>query len=125
MSVARILLVEDDPRIVSFLQPGLNAESYSVEVARNGIEALELARKGEFTLVILDYMLPGLDGLEVCARLRQDGCGSLILMLTAKDALQDKIAGLKSGADDYLTKPFAFGELLARIEALLRRRGYA
>jgi two-component system, OmpR family, response regulator len=123
MPVARILLVEDDPRIVSFLQPGLTAESYSVEVARDGIQALELARRSEFALIILDYMLPGLDGLEVCAKLRREGNRSLILMLTAKDALQDKIAGLKGGADDYLTKPFAFGELLARIEALLRRGG--
>jgi two-component system, OmpR family, response regulator len=123
MAVTRLLLVEDDPRIVSFLQPGLKAENYSVEVARDGREGLDMARKGEFSLIILDYMLPGLDGLEVCARLRADGCKSLILMLTAKDGLRDKIAGLKGGADDYLTKPFAFGELLARIEALLRRKG--
>ena len=123
MAGARLLLVEDDQRIVSFLQRGLRAENYSVEVARDGAAGLELARSGEFALVILDRMLPGLDGMEVCARLREEGCNSLILMLTARDALQDKIAGLKSGADDYLTKPFAFGELLARIEALLRRKG--
>jgi two-component system, OmpR family, response regulator len=123
MAVARLLLVEDDPRIVSFLHPGLGAEGYSVEVAHDGLKGLELARTGDFALIVLDYMLPGIDGLELCARLRQEGCQSLVLVLTAKDGLQDKIAGLKSGADDYLTKPFAFGELLARIEALLRRRG--
>jgi two-component system, OmpR family, response regulator len=123
MAGTRLLLVEDDQRIVSFLQRGLKAENYSVEVARDGAAGLELARRGEFALVILDRMLPGLDGMEVCARLREEGCNSLILMLTARDALQDKIAGLKSGADDYLTKPFAFGELLARLEALLRRKG--
>ncbi len=121
MTVARLLIVEDDPRIVSFLEPGLKAENFSVEVARDGHQGLDMARTGEFALIILDYMLPGLNGLEVCARLREDGCPSLILMLTAKDGLQDKIAGLKGGADDYLTKPFAFGELLARMEALLRR----
>ena len=123
MAGTRLLLVEDDQRIVSFLQRGLKAENYSIEVARDGAAGLELARSGEFALVILDRMLPGLDGMEVCARLREEGCNSMILMLTARDALQDKIAGLKSGADDYLTKPFAFSELLARIEALLRRKG--
>jgi len=123
MAGTRLLLVEDDQRIVSFLQRGLRAENYSVEVARDGAAGLELARSGEFALVILDRMLPGLGGLEICARLREEGSNSLILMLTAKDGLQDKITGLKSGADDYLTKPFAFGELLARIEALLRRKG--
>jgi two-component system, OmpR family, response regulator len=121
MTVARLLLVEDDPRIVSFLQPGLKAESYSIDIARDGRQGLDMARNGEYALIILDYVLPGFNGLEVCARLREEGCRSLILMLTAKDRLQDKIAGLKGGADDYLTKPFAFGELLARIEALLRR----
>jgi two-component system OmpR family response regulator len=125
MTIARLLLVEDDPRIVSFLQPGLKAEGYGVEVARDGVAGLELARSGQFALIILDHMLPGLNGLELCARLRGEGSNSLILMLTAKDRLQDKIAGLKGGADDYLTKPFAFGELLARIEALLRRRSEA
>lgn len=123
MAVARLLLVEDDPRIVSFLHPGLTAEGYSVEVARDGLKGFEFARGGEFALIILDHMLPGLNGLELCMRLREEGCQSLIMMLTAKDGLHDKIAGLKGGADDYLTKPFAFGELLARIEALLRRKG--
>jgi two-component system OmpR family response regulator len=121
MVIARVLLVEDDPRIVSFLHRGLQAEGYGVEVAREGRRGLELARSGEFDLIVLDRMLPGLEGLEVSARLRAEGCQSLILMLTAKDHLQDKIDGLKGGADDYLTKPFAFDELLARMEALLRR----
>jgi two-component system, OmpR family, response regulator len=121
MPSARLLLVEDDPRIASFLQRGLAAEGYGVDLVRDGVEGLERATAGAYTLIVLDYMLPGLDGLEVCARLRKAGCRSLILMLTAKDGLQDKIAGLKGGADDYLTKPFAFDELLARIEALLRR----
>lgn len=121
MAAARLLLVEDDPRIVSFLQPGLRAENYSVDVARDGNQGLELARRGDFALIILDYMLPGLSGLDVCSRLRQENCPSLILMLTARHGVQDKIAGLRGGADDYLTKPFIFEELLARIEALLRR----
>jgi two-component system OmpR family response regulator len=123
MTGKRLLIVEDDPRIVSFLEPGLRAEGYLVEVARDGVAGLDLARDCQFALIVLDYMLPGLDGLEFCQRLRGDGCSSLILMLTAKHGLQDKITALKGGADDYLTKPFAFGELLARIEALLRRRG--
>jgi DNA-binding response OmpR family regulator len=123
MTGKRLLIVEDDPRIVSFLEPGLRAEGYIVEVARDGVAGLDLARDCQFALIVLDYMLPGLDGLEFCRRLRGDGCSSLILMLTAKQSLQDKITALKGGADDYLTKPFAFGELLARIEALLRRRG--
>src|SRR5688572_17773775 len=123
MTGTRLLIVEDDPRIVSFLEPGLKAEGYIVEVARDGIAGLHLAGNCQFALIVLDYILPGLDGLEFCRRLRAGGCSSLILMLTAKHGLQDKITALKGGADDYLTKPFAFGELLARIEALLRRRG--
>jgi two-component system, OmpR family, response regulator len=121
MPSARLLVVEDDPRIASFLQRGLAAEGYGVDLVRDGVDAIDRAGAGTYTLIVLDYMLPGLDGLEVCSRLRKAGCRSLILMLTAKDGLQDKIAGLKGGADDYLTKPFAFDELLARIEALLRR----
>jgi len=118
---ARILVVEDDMRIVSFLKRGLTAEGYSVEVARDGAEGWQLARTGEFHLLILDRMLPKLDGLELCCRLRAEGSAVSVLMLTAKDAQQDKVDGLKGGADDYLTKPFGFDELLARIEALLRR----
>jgi two-component system OmpR family response regulator len=118
---ARLLLVEDDPRIVSFLKRGLDAEGYQVDVARNGREALDMARAETFALILLDRMLPIIDGLTVCARLREDGMQSRILMLTAKDRVEDKVDGLRGGADDYLTKPFAFDELLARIDALLRR----
>jgi two-component system OmpR family response regulator len=121
MTTARLLVVEDDHRLRSVLRRGLEAEGYLVEVARNGAEALDLVAAGDFALILLDRMMPGLDGVEICRELRARGCRSLVLMLTAKDALQDKIDGLKGGADDYLTKPFALGEVLARIEALLRR----
>jgi two-component system, OmpR family, response regulator len=117
----RVLLVEDDPLIVSFLQRGLEAEGYDITVASDGRQALELAGSGDFALIILDRILPVIDGLGVCQTLREEGNGSLILMLTARDTLQDKIDGLRGGADDYLTKPFAFDEVIARIEALLRR----
>jgi two-component system OmpR family response regulator len=118
---ARLLLVEDDQRIVTFLRRGLEAEGYAVAVANTGHQALMSARSQSFELIILDRMLPGIDGLGVCQILREEGNRTLILMLTAKDTLQDKIDGLKGGADDYLTKPFAFEEAIARIEALLRR----
>jgi two-component system, OmpR family, response regulator len=119
--LAKILLVEDDPRIASFVRRGLEAEGYAVDFAENGDDALALARNTSYPLIVLDRMLPGLDGLEVCRQLRRERCESCILMLTAKDSLQDKVDGLKGGADDYLTKPFAFDELIARMEALLRR----
>jgi DNA-binding response OmpR family regulator len=118
----KILVIEDDSRIASFLERGLVAEGYQVAVENDGRDGLERARSDEFDLLILDRMLPYLDGLEVCRQLRQEARGVYILMLTARDTLQDKIAGLKGGADDYLTKPFAFDELLARIGALQRRR---
>jgi DNA-binding response OmpR family regulator len=116
-----LLLVEDDARIVSFVRRGLEAEGYTVEVARDGNQALKLAQMRVFAVIVLDRMLPRIDGLEVCRRLRASENRTPVLMLTAKDAVADRIEGLKGGADDYLTKPFAFGELLARIEALLRR----
>lgn len=116
-----ILLVEDDERIVEFLRRGLRAEGYQVEVARNGADALAYASASEFRLIILDLRLPDLNGREVCTRLRADHIHTPILMLTALDATADKVVGLRAGADDYMTKPFAFEELLARIEALLRR----
>lgn len=119
----RILLVEDDPRIVDFIQRGLKAEGYAVEAADTGQEAIALSSEGQFQAIILDLGLPDLNGRQVCERLRSDGIDTPILMLTARDAVQDKVAGLRSGADDYMTKPFAFEELLARIEALIRRRG--
>jgi DNA-binding response OmpR family regulator len=122
--MTKVLLVEDDARIASFVRRGLEAEGYFVDLAENGREALALARENGHPLIILDRMLPGLDGLNICRALRDAGSDSMILMLTAKDGLQDKLDGLESGADDYLTKPFAFDELLARMRALLRRGPY-
>jgi DNA-binding response OmpR family regulator len=119
--VTRILLVEDDTRIVGFIKRGLEAEGYGVDLAQDGDRALVMARENAYRLIVLDRMLPGRDGLDVCRTLRIEKVETLVLMLTARDSLQDKIEGLKCGADDYLTKPFAFDELLARIEALLRR----
>ena len=119
----RVLLVEDDQRIVDFVQRGLKAEGYVVEVARSGLEAIALGSEGKFQVIILDLGLPDLNGREVCERLRETGVGTPILMLTARDTVQDKVTGLRSGADDYMTKPFAFEELLARIEVLMRRGG--
>ncbi|MCD2451517.1 response regulator transcription factor [Methylicorpusculum oleiharenae] len=118
-----ILLVEDDKRIVDFVQRGLKAEGYTVKVADCGQDALVMGTEGNFQLIILDLGLPDLNGREVCEHLRNKGTDTPILMLTARDTVQDKVSGLRSGADDYMTKPFAFEELLARIEALLRRRG--
>jgi DNA-binding response OmpR family regulator len=117
-----ILLVEDDERIVQFLRRGLRTEGYRVELAATGEDAVTLAGSAEFQLIILDLALPDINGLEVCSRLRARRIDTPVLMLTAMDTVQDKVAGLRSGADDYLTKPFAFEELLARIETLLRRR---
>jgi len=118
----RVLLVEDDQRIVDFVQRGLKAEGYAVEVARSGKEAVALGSEGQFQVIILDLGLPDFNGRQVCERLRSNGITTPILMLTARDAVQDKVTGLRSGADDYMTKPFAFEELLARIEVLMRRR---
>ncbi len=115
-----ILVVDDDPHILSVVSRGLHFEGYDVQVAGDGVEALRIAREAPLNLVVLDVMLPGMDGLEVCRRLRR-GTNVPILMLTARDAVPDRIAGLDSGADDYLIKPFDFDELLARIRALLRR----
>ena len=117
----RILVVDDDPEIVSFVRRGLAYEGYTVDTAGDGTEALTKARNREPDLVILDIMMPGLDGIEVAKRLRQGG-DVPILMLTAKGTVADKVTGLESGADDYLVKPFAFDELVARVKALLRRR---
>jgi two-component system alkaline phosphatase synthesis response regulator PhoP len=117
----RILLVEDEPGVVLTLTDLLAAEGYEVESASDGRTGLERALSGTFDLIILDVMLPEKNGLEVCRELRQRGKDTLILMLTAKTQLIDRVVGLKLGADDYLTKPFEPPELLARIEALLRR----
>ncbi len=118
--MATILVVDDDPKIRSVLGRGLRFEGYTTYLAADGQEALQIARTSALDLVVLDVMLPGMDGLEVCRRLRR-GSSVPILMLTARDAVPDRIAGLDSGADDYLVKPFDFDELLARVRALLRR----
>jgi two-component system, OmpR family, response regulator len=123
--MTKILVVEDDEGIVGFLKRGLEAEGFVVDVAADGEQALQLCRDLDYTLIILDVMLPAVDGIEVCRSLRRQMKQSLILMLTARDSVQDKIEGLRSGADDYLTKPFAIDELLARIHALLRRAPYS
>jgi DNA-binding response OmpR family regulator len=117
----RILVIEDDPRIASFVSRGLEESGYRVTVARDGEDGYLDARLGSYDLVVLDLMLPGMDGLEVARKLRAAGKTVPILMLTARDTEADKIRGLDVGADDYLTKPFSFGEFLARIRALLRR----
>jgi two-component system response regulator MprA len=116
----RVLVIEDEERILQFLRRGLTYEGYRVETASDGAAGLATARETPPDVVILDWMLPGIDGLEVCRRLRAAG-NVPILMLTAKDAVADRVQGLDSGADDYLVKPFEFDELLARIRALLRR----
>ncbi len=117
----RILLVEDDPRVAGLVVRGLRESAYAVDLARDGGKALELAGVNEYDAVILDVMLPVKDGHAVCRQLRGDGSRVPILMLTARGAVDDRIEGLDSGADDYLTKPFDFRELLARLRALLRR----
>lgn len=117
----RILLVEDDERISRFITRGLRENAYAVDHVPDGDAALFQCEIGDYDLVILDIMIPGKDGLEVCAELREKGFSFPVLMLTARDAVEDRISGLDTGADDYLTKPFEFGELLARIRALLRR----
>ena len=117
----RILLVDDEPGLRRTLSDRLRKEGYAVDTAANGDLALELARKGHYDLIILDLNLPAKDGLQVCHELRREGQNVAVLMLTARDTIADKITGLKSGADDYMTKPFESAELLARIEALLRR----
>jgi DNA-binding response OmpR family regulator len=119
----RILLVEDDPRIANFVAKGLREQAYAVDVAANGEDALYQASINPYDLAILDVLIPAPDGFEVCRRLRQSGLRFPILMLTARDTTDDRVQGLDTGADDYLTKPFEFRELLARLRALLRRSG--
>ena len=115
-----VLLVEDDERIIEFVRRGLQAEGCQVDVARRGLDGLRRASAGT-RVIILDLLLPDIDGREVCRRLRESGVTTPILMLTALDTLEDKVRGLRIGADDYLVKPFAFAELLARVQALARR----
>jgi DNA-binding response OmpR family regulator len=119
----RILVAEDDARVSSFIRRGLREEQYTVDVAKDGEEALFLAQTGEYDLIILDLMLPKRAGLDVLRTLRSERSTVPVLILTAKDELDDKVKGLDAGADDYLTKPFGFDELLARVRALMRRRG--
>jgi two-component system response regulator MprA len=120
-AASRILVVDDDARLAASLRRALAYEGHAVEVAADGPAALIAARDRPPDLVVLDVMLPGIDGIEVCKRLRA-GSDLPILMLTARDAISDRVAGLDAGADDYLVKPFAYDELLARVRALLRRR---
>ncbi len=117
----RILLVEDEKNVAGFIKKGLEEEAYTVDIANDGLEGLHMATSAEFDLIILDVMLPGMNGIELCKNLRAKGISKPILMLTAVDSVERKVEGLESGADDYLVKPFAFSELLARMKALLRR----
>lgn len=117
----RILVVEDEHRIAASIKKGLELEHYTVDLAHTGDDGYDLAQDGDFDLLILDLMLPGIDGLEICRRLRNNNIHTPILILTARDQIRDKVTGLDTGADDYLTKPFSFEELLARIRALGRR----
>jgi len=117
----RILVVEDEHKIANSIKKGLEQESFAVDVAYDGILGYDLASTEDYDAIVLDLLLPGMDGMEVCRKLRADKIHTPILILTAKGQLQDKVEGLNSGADDYLVKPFAFEELLARIRALRRR----
>lgn len=117
----RILIVEDEKKVAGFVRKGLEEETYAVDVAYDGEEGFHLASMNQYDMIILDLMLPKMEGLEVLTRLRDKKVTTPILLLTAKDAVEDKVDGLNKGADDYLTKPFAFSELLARVRSLLRR----
>lgn len=117
----RILVVEDEHRIATSIKKGLELEKFAVDAAFDGTSGFDLASSQEYDLLILDIMLPEIDGLEICRRLRSQNIHTPILILTAKSQVQDKVAGLNLGADDYLTKPFSFEELLARVRALIRR----
>jgi len=117
----RILLVEDETRLATLVARGLREEGHAVDLAGSGEDALDWVSAGDFDVIVLDVMLPGIDGLEVCARLRRDQIRTPILLLTARDAVPDRVAGLDTGADDYLVKPFVFSELAARLRALTRR----
>jgi len=117
----RILVVEDEHKIANSIKKGLEQESYAVDVAFEGQEGFDLAVSEDYDLIILDLLLPKMDGLEICSKLREKQIHTAIIMLTAKGQISDKVTGLDVGADDYLTKPFAFEELLARIRALIRR----
>jgi len=117
----RILVVEDDKKVGRFLEKGLQEEQYAVDICRDGADALYFAQTNTYDVIILDIMLPGKDGFTICREMRENSILTPVIMLTAKDTVEDKISGLSEGADDYLTKPFSFEELLARIRALFRR----
>jgi len=117
----RVLLVEDELRMASLIRRGLVREGLAADVAEKGEDALWMSAAHEYEVIVLDVMLPGIDGFETCRRLRENGIWAPVLMLTARDSVQDRVAGLDTGADDYLVKPFAFAELLARLRALARR----
>jgi two-component system OmpR family response regulator len=121
LATVRILVVEDEPRLATLVRRGLTEEGHAVDVAVSGEEALDWVDAASFEAIVLDVMLPGIDGLQVCRRLRRNGVHVPILILTARDAVSDRVAGLDAGADDYLVKPFAFAELAARLRALARR----
>ncbi len=118
----RILIIEDEKKLASFIRRGLKEKNYAVDAAYDGNEGFFLADSNPYDLIILDIMLPQKDGISICQELRKNKNETPILMLTARDEVEDKIDGLDAGADDYLTKPFAFGELLARVRALIRRK---
>ena len=117
----RILIVEDEKKVAAFIKKGLEEETYAVDIACDGEEGLHLGEQNPYDLIILDLMLPKINGLDILSQLRAKKIETPILLLTAKDSVEDKVEGLNQGADDYLTKPFAFSELLARIRVLLRR----
>jgi two-component system OmpR family response regulator len=121
MSVMRVLVVEDEPKMAALLRRGLVEEGHGADVAGQGEEALWLAEAHEYDAIVLDVMLPGLSGFETCRRLRNSGVWTPVLILTARDSVDDRVSGLDAGADDYLTKPFSLAELLARLRALARR----
>src|SRR5256885_12137339 len=118
----RVLVVEDEIKMASLIRRGLRSEGLAADVAIKGEDALWMAGSTEYDAIVLDVMLPGIDGFETCRRLREGGTWAPILMLTARDAVEDRIAGLDRGADDYLTKPFSLAKLLARLRALFRRQ---
>jgi len=119
----RVLVVEDDVKLASMIRRGLRGDGIAADVAIKGEDALWMAGSTDYDAIVLDVMLPGIDGFETCRRMRTDGVWAPVLMLTARDAVEDRVAGLDGGADDYLTKPFSFTELRARLRALVRRGG--
>src|SRR5680860_228475 len=117
----RVLVVEDQVKMARLLRRGLESEAIAVDVAELGEVALWMAESTDYDAIVLDVMMPGIDGFETCSRLRKEGVWAPVLMLTARDAVEDRVAGLDGGADDYLTKPFSYSELFARLRALVRR----